>query len=303
MTVRSAPGSTPTQGHRRGLLRIGVLVFAVLSMLFALPVAAEYGDESGGGGSGGGTGGGGGGGGGQPEDTTGSVYADLTLVLRAPDGSPTLEKYDVPADEDSEATTAYCVQPVSYEAVSGITPTTNPVDGRQVWVLPLQGEWLTDPPDPLPVAEIEPCDPWPQYAMFVSEVELERLNLARTDERVLDQKLADVATKLFLGSTVSLDPTGRIRIDDKTIDASPENQAIYQSLMLTGTIPGLATRRTHVRWPAGGDRTRGGSWIEQPVRRLGARGDEHRRGGEQEHAPHDRRRRVLQPDHRVPAGG
>ena len=120
-----------------------------------------------------------------------------------------------------------------------MTSQVNPVDGRDVWVLPLQGEWIAAPPDPLPVAEIEPCDPWPQYAMFVSEVELERLNLARTDDRVLEQKVADVEEKLFLAEDITLGSTGRILLDAKEIDASPENQAIYEQLMLTGTIPGL----------------------------------------------------------------
>ncbi|MGM0386438.1 MAG: hypothetical protein ACQERF_10735, partial [Actinomycetota bacterium] len=60
------------------------------------------------------------------------------------------------------------------------TGETNPVDGRSVWVLPLQGEWIDNPVNPLPVEEIEACDPMPQYAMFVQEAELERLNLART---------------------------------------------------------------------------------------------------------------------------
>ncbi len=69
------------------------------------------------------------------------------------------------------------MQPVSYVQVPGVASTTNPVDGRTVWVVPLQGEWIADP---LPAEFTGACDPQPQYAMFVSEVELERLNLART---------------------------------------------------------------------------------------------------------------------------
>ena len=49
------------------------------------------------------------------------------------------------------------------------------------------------------------CDPQPQYAMFVSEVELERLNLARTADEVIATKLADVKTKLLLADKISLD--------------------------------------------------------------------------------------------------
>ena len=182
-----------------------------------------------------------GGGGGQPGDTTGSLYADLVIALRAEDGTPELLKYEVPATAETEATTEYCVQPVSYERVPGLGDgQDNPVDGRRVWVLPLQGEWINSPPPGgLPVEEIEPCDPWPQYAMFVSEVELERLNLVRTDDGVIEDKLGDVYMKLRFADKIALQSTGRITFDGTTIDASPENAAIYQSLMTTGTIPGL----------------------------------------------------------------
>ena len=175
-------------------------------------------------------------------DDTGSLYADLTVVLRAADGTPILKKYVVPPTaETPEATVEYCVQPVSYVPIPGVTSSINPVDGREVWVVPLQGEWIDTPPDPLPVAEIEACDPQPQYAAFVSEVEMERLNLARTSDDVIARKVADVATKLELGTNIALESTGRISIDGVPIDASPENAGIYQSLMTTGTIPGLPT--------------------------------------------------------------
>ena len=183
--------------------------------------------------------GGGGGGGGQPGDTTGSLYADLVIALRAENGTPILKKYVVPETEEAPEATEYCVQPVSYEPVPGLTSSENPVDGRDVWILPLQGEWIANPPDVLPVEEIEACDPWPQYAMFVSEVELERLNLVRTDDRVIADKLGDVERKLTFADNIALQSTGRITFDGTTIDASPENAAIYQSLMKTGTIPGL----------------------------------------------------------------
>ena len=75
--------------------------------------------------------------------------------------------------------------------------------------------------------------------MFVSEVELERLNLARTADEVIARKLADVALKLGFADAIALEATGRISYDGSTIDASPENAAIYQSLMKSGTIPGL----------------------------------------------------------------
>ncbi len=187
-----------------------------------------------------GSGSGSGGTGGSGSTTPGSAYSDLWYALRAPDGAPILKKYIVPAtSETSEPTTEYCSQPVSYQAVPGVPSTINPVDGRTVWVIPLQGEWIANPPDPLPVDAISACDPQPQYAMFVSEVDLERLNLARTSEDVLATKLSDVMTKLESGTNITLEATGRISIDGVPIDASPENAAIYQSVMNSGTIPGL----------------------------------------------------------------
>ncbi len=161
------------------------------------------------------------------------------LALRAENGTPILKTYVVPATETEPASTEYCVQPVSYEPVPGLTVSVNPVDGRSVSVIPLQGEWLGDPNSPIAQDEIGACDPQTQYAMFVKETELERLNLARTSEDVIAQKLADVKTKLTFADQIALESTGRITWDGTPIDASPENAAIYQSLMTTGTIPGL----------------------------------------------------------------
>jgi hypothetical protein len=214
---------------------LGSLVAAVAAAALTVPTAFAAGP----GGPGGG--GGGGGGGGSGGDTTGSLYSELVLALRAENGTPILKKYVVPPTEETpEETTEYCVQPISYEAVPGVASSVNPVDGRTVWVLPLQGEWIENPPTgPLPVDEIEACDPKPQYAMFVKEAELERLNLARTADDVIAQKIADVQMKLRFADEIALESTGRIRFDETTIDASPENAAMYQSLMKTGTIPGL----------------------------------------------------------------
>ncbi len=85
--------------------------------------------------------------------------------------------------------------------------------------------------------------------MFVSEVELERLNLARTADEVIARKLADVELKLRFADVIALESTGRISYDEATIDASPENAAMYQSLMKTGTIPGLTTTSTTIPGP------------------------------------------------------
>ncbi len=211
------------------------------------PGGGGGGAHGGGGGAGGGGAGGGGGGGGGGGTTTGSVYSDLVIALRDVTGAPILKKYVVPATTETTATTEYCVQPVSYDQVPGVTASTNPVDGRAVWVIPLQGAWIEA--GPLPATFTGACDPQPQYAMLVSEVELERLNLARTADTVLETKLGDVTTKFLLATSISLESTGRISNDGTPIDASPENAAIYQSLMKTGTIPGLPTSPTTIPGP------------------------------------------------------
>ncbi len=189
-------------------------------------------------------GGGGGGGGGE---TTGSVYSDLVLALRDPAGAPILKKYTVPETAETAAAIEYCVQPVSYVAIPGVPSTTNPVDGRTVWVVPLQGAWIQD--DTVPADFTGACDTQPLYGMFVKEAELERLNLARTAEAVINQKIADVELKLRFADAIALESTGRILFDDRTIDAAPENAGIYQSLMKSGTIPGLLTTPTTMTGP------------------------------------------------------
>ncbi|MHB1569146.1 MAG: hypothetical protein ACYC0H_08065 [Solirubrobacteraceae bacterium] len=168
------------------------------------------------------------------------MYADLYVLLRAENGTPILKAFKVPASDPADPpTTETCVQPVSYERVPGVKSSINPVDGREVWVIPLQGEWLTTPPAGGLPAEFEACDPQPAYAMFVSEVALDRLNLTRTADDVIARKTAAVAAKLEAGTAIGLDAAGRIEIDGVPIDAAPEAAAIYESLMKTGTIPGL----------------------------------------------------------------
>lgn len=198
--------------------RARVLV-AVATAMLVLPTAALA------------QGGGGGGGGG-----TGDIFADLVVNLRAEDGTPILTSFEVPAEGEEPATNEYCVQPISYTEITDIDSTTNPVDGREVWLVPLMGEL-----DELPgEAEVEVCDPQPDYATDVSEVELERLNLVRTSPDVIASKLAVVEARLAEALAITLDGAGRLTTDGVAIDAAPEHAAIYQEILRTGTIPGLA---------------------------------------------------------------
>jgi hypothetical protein len=191
---------------------------AVTLMLGASAVQAEPP-----GGTGGGTGG-------QPVDGPATDYSDLVVALRDVDGLPIFAEFETVDG------TSYCVQPVATEPLPGLDPTgiTNPVDGATVYPIPLMG----DSPDLTEDDEV--CDPEPAYAMYVSEAELERLNMARTEDAVLDQKLADVMQRLLgTDQPVTLDSAGRLVIDGVVTDAGPEHAALFEALMLTGTIPGL----------------------------------------------------------------
>ncbi len=124
--------------------------------------------------------------------------------------------------------------------IPGIASTLNPVDGQLVDKVPLQGEGST--PDSR-VPDDTACLAEPGFELYVKEVDLERLNLARTSDEVLDKKLVEVELRLDAATDISLDGAGRLTTwvgDVATpIDASPDHVAIYRSLMDTGTIPGL----------------------------------------------------------------
>jgi hypothetical protein len=210
---------------------VGGLAAALASMVLVLPPPASA--QMGGGG-------------------TGDVYSDLYVVLRDGDGVPITTTFNT-ADGPME-----CVQPISYDPIPDLSPVENLVDGRDVYLVPLTGEL----PSPVAVAEeeeeeAEPCDPQPAYADYVSEVELERLNLVRTSDEVLWRKLAEVGTRLAEAGTITLDGAGRITTDGIPIDAAPEHAAIYAAAQ--GGQPGAT---------AGGGRA--------PWRRRTRRSDGHR---------------------------
>ena len=89
----------------------------------------------------------------------------------------------------------------------------------------------------IPWPEDTACAPETEFLPYVSEVELERLNLVRTSDEVLWKKLAEVGTRLATADDITLDGAGRITTwttDPVTgspigaaIDASPDQAAIY----------------------------------------------------------------------------
>lgn len=194
--------------------------------------------------------GGGGGSGGSPgtsvgSDGTGDVFADLLVVLRDVHGVPVLTSFTVEGEEGP--TVEYCVQPVSPTALPGLDvtyTTVNEADGRQVYRIPLMGELIEA--GVVADDEAEACDAQPAYAMYVSEAELERLNMARQPADVQAQKLDEVAIRLSTADVIGLDGAGRLTADGVAIDASPDHAAIYASLMSSGKIPGIASSPARV---------------------------------------------------------
>ena len=165
---------------------------------------------------------------------TGSTFSDLYIIQRTVNGVPMPSG---PFQEVGGLVT--CVSPIAvidgaYADIPGIPSTPNPVDGRLVDLVPLRGNTVTTP-----ALDDTACLPQVGFEQYVAEVELERLNLARTSDEVLNKKIAEVALKLDAATDISLDGAGRITVDGVAIDASPDHVAIYRSLMNTGTIPGL----------------------------------------------------------------
>ncbi|HEY9198343.1 MAG TPA: hypothetical protein VIR60_03180 [Gammaproteobacteria bacterium] len=84
----------------------------------------------------------------------------------------------------------------------------------------------------------------PEYADNVIAVEFGRLNISRAPDKVLEHSLVEALTKLdggVLGSTVTLDPSGRLVVDGDAIDSPLENLALYEALLTTPAVDGVVT--------------------------------------------------------------
>ena len=74
-----------------------------------------------------------------PAVSAASAFSDQWVVLRNEDGVPiTVTHYDADAGE------VECLQPISYYEIPDVDPEPNPVDGRMVYVVPLNGEGSTE---------------------------------------------------------------------------------------------------------------------------------------------------------------
>ena len=177
-------------------------------------------------------------------------YGDLVVLYRNATGVPILESS---ADGDRPG-----------------NPGGHPVDGGSACSpLPLPASCLASGDDPgtsdaipcetppdgnclIPVDQYS-CSVLPEYAIYTQEVAFERINVARSPERVLAQQLEDAIINLATADCISLDPAGRLvhqRLDvndsdgdgdtneylSTAIDAPAQNLAIYKQLMLTGVL-------------------------------------------------------------------
>lgn len=85
--------------------------------------------------------------------------------------------------------------------------------------------------------------------MYAQTVELERANVARAPDKVMQKSLGDALGKIEAATVLGLDAAGRIVCDGATIDSPLENLALYQYLMTAGGQSSWPAVTQH--WPAG----------------------------------------------------
>jgi len=98
----------------------------------------------------------------------------------------------------------------------------------------------------------------PEYADKVIEVDFGRLNIARSPDKVLIHSLEEALSKLdggVFGTTVTLDPAGRLVVDGVAIDSPLENLALYAALISTPAVDGVVTLSIKVDNEGGGTTT------------------------------------------------
>lgn len=221
----------------RKSMRIASAAIGVAALLMAGAAPSAVGAPGGdpgkppdaGQGPGGGNGGGPGGGNPNPGKSQGkgALYADLMVIARDASGVPILDGNG-------------CYQPITADSSIGVAamPTAGLYPyGYDVFPVPLVGSAVAAMAED--EDELEVCDPLNEYyAGFVSEVDLGRLNLGRSPEKVLLKQLDDVVSALD-GAAVTVDASGRLVADGTTVDSPLQNLTIYQSILETGLVGGL----------------------------------------------------------------
>ena len=159
--------------------------------------------------------------GGRPEGAgskKGDLFGDMVMLLRDPNGEPIL-------DDDG------LVQVLAFTVIDGqVVPLMD--DGVQV-VIPRNEEG-----DLLPTVVVDGVT----YTVSGAEVDLGRLSVGRSPTSVLKHALDEALSKLTAdGAVITIDATGRLVVDGKTIDSPLENLALYEAIMSSpdGTLPGV----------------------------------------------------------------
>lgn len=170
-----------------------------------------------------------GGGNSSPGITKGELFGDLYIIVRGVNGVPVLFSWEglVPSEGSG------FVQPIAVgpdrwdELVLPELPGSCYSDTYDVWLVPLNEE-----------GEVQEG-----YEGYTQEVELGRLNLARSPQSVLDASYAEALAAINSATAMTNDPCGRLSltIDGviKTIDSPRENLGLYQRLMIDGYLPGI----------------------------------------------------------------
>lgn len=159
--------------------------------------------------------------GGRPEGSgtkKGDLFGDMVMLLRDDNGEPIL-------DDDG------LVQVLAFTVIDGqVVPLMD--DGVQV-VIPRNEEG-----DLLPTVVVDGVT----YTVSGVEVDLGRLSVGRSPTSVLKHALDEALSKLTAdGAVITIDATGRLVVDGKTIDSPLENLALYEVIMSSpdGTLPGV----------------------------------------------------------------
>ncbi|WP_458877677.1 calcium-binding protein [Arenibacterium sp. CAU 1754] len=74
----------------------------------------------------------------------------------------------------------------------------------------------------------------PALLPYVQEVELERANIIRSPDAVVESALEEALAKIAAGTVIEADASGRIMVDGVLIDSPRENLALYNLVMTAG---------------------------------------------------------------------
>ena len=161
-------------------------------------------------------------GGGKPATDRGDLYGDLYVIVRDTNGAPVLYVWE---DRNGDGVTEPYADPSGF-------PQPIAADGS---LIPLD-------------AEGHPVD-----ATLTPAVDLGRLNVARSPEKVTDHSLTEAVASLNSATDVRTDAAGRLEVlvdgEWKTINSPLENIALYLDLMKDGTVTGLTNPAVIAKFP------------------------------------------------------